>query len=311
METNVIHLGNCVERMQELPEGSVDMCITSPPYFNLRTYKDHEDQIGVEATPQEFVENLCNVFDQVKRVLKPEGVCWVNIGDTYKNKGLLQVPSRFEIEMTNRGWILRNEIIWSKPNPQPTSSKDRFWTNHEKVYMFVKNKKYYFDQPRVPQKEISIKRAFSKNHMDKRKDKGTSDKEGFSLSSENQEAHYVKMRERILAGEIPTRPKFTVWDITQKGYSGAHFAIYPVELLIDPIKSSCPEGGIVLDPFMGSGTTAVASLMHDRQYIGYDINQEYIDIANVRINDFKENGIPKTKPKVEKPVSTDPFGEWR
>ena len=270
--------------MKQLPEGSIDMCVTSPPYYNLRSYTDDFKQLGMEPTPAEYIENLCLIFDEVYRTLKPEGVCWVNIGDTYKNKGLLQIPSRFEIAMSDRGWILRNEIIWSKPNPQPMSARDRFWTNHEKLFMFVKKKKYYFDQPRVPQKEISIKRAFSKNNLAERKDQGKNDKDGFALSSESQDKHYEKMRERIMAGEVPTRPKFTVWDISTRSYKGAHFAVFPPELIIDPIQSSCPVGGIVLDPFMGSGTTAKVALSLDRKYIGYEIQDDYIKISDERIS---------------------------
>jgi len=295
METNIIHLGDNIEGMQKLPSESVDMCITSPPYYNQRDYKKQK-QLGMEGTVSLFVENLCNVFDEVKRVLKKEGVCWVNIGDTYHNKTLLQVPSRFEIEMSKRGWKLRNEIIWSKPNPQPISSKDRFWTNHEKLFMFVKDtKKYYFDQPRVPQAEISIRRMFSKNNIDKRKDKATTEKEGFALSSQNQDKHYKQMREKsgiqkgfdyeelIKSGKCPTRPKFTVWDISTKGYKGAHFAVYPPDLIKDPIVSSSPPDGIVLDPFMGSGTTAIVALENDRRYLGYELNEDYLNLANERI----------------------------
>mgnify|MGYP001454018119 CR=1 FL=1 len=145
MKINVIHNRECLEGMYALPEKSVDMCVTSPPYFNLRDYKS-EKQIGTEKKAEQYINNLCDIFDGVSRVLKDEGVCWVNIGDTYKNKCLLQIPSRFEIEMTKRGWALRNEIIWSKPNPQPMSSKDRFWTSHEKMFMFVKNPKKYYKQ---------------------------------------------------------------------------------------------------------------------------------------------------------------------
>jgi len=295
METNIIHLGDNIEGMQKLPSESVDMCITSPPYYNQRDYKKQK-QLGMEGTVSLFVENLCNVFDEVKRVLKKEGVCWVNIGDTYHNKVLLQVPSRFEIEMSKRGWKLRNEIIWSKPNPQPTSSKDRFWTNHEKLFMFVKDtKKYYFDQPRVPQAEISIRRMFSNNNIDKRKDRETTEKEGFALSSQNQDKHYKQMREKsgiqkgfdyeelIKSGKCPTRPKFTVWDISTKGYKGAHFAVYPPDLIRDPIVSSSPPDGIVLDPFMGSGTTAIVALESDRRYLGYELNEDYLNLANERI----------------------------
>ena len=297
MEINVIHNCECLEGMSKLPEKTIDMCITSPPYFNLRDYKS-DKQIGTEKKAEQYIENLCNIFDGVKRALKDEGVCWVNIGDTYKNKCLLQIPSRFEIEMVKRGWSLRNEIIWSKPNPQPMSSKDRFWTSHEKLFMFVKNpKKYYFDQPRVPQAEISIRRMFSKNNTEKRKDNLAGDKEGFSLSGTRQDDHYRQMRENmgiekdfdydelVRSGKAPTRPKFTVWDIATKSYRGAHFAVYPEELIEDPILSSCPESGIVLDPFMGSGTTALVSLKNDRNFVGFELNDEYCKLANERIKE--------------------------
>ena len=300
MKINVIHNRECLEGMYALPEKSVDMCVTSPPYFNLRDYKS-EKQIGTEKKAEQYINNLCDIFDGVSRVLKDEGVCWVNIGDTYKNKCLLQIPSRFEIEMTKRGWALRNEIIWSKPNPQPMSSKDRFWTSHEKMFMFVKNpKKYYFEQPRVPQAEISIRRMFSKNNTSKRKDHNAGDKEGFSLSGKRQDDHYKQMRENmgiekdfdydelVRSGKAPTRPKFSVWDIATKSFRGAHFAVYPEELIQDPIISSCPPGGIVLDPFMGSGTTALVSLKNNRNYIGFELNEEYCKLAGERIKTGEE-----------------------
>lgn len=284
IETNIIHNCDCLEGLRSLPDNVIDMCITSPPYYNLRDYK-HSKQLGIEDTREHFINNLVDIFEEVRRVLKPEGSCWVNIGDTYKNKELQQVPSRLEIAMTDKGWILRNEVIWEKPNPQPISAKDRLWTNHEKLFMFVKSKKYYFDQPRVPQAESSIKRAFSKNNLDKRKDKGDNGKAGFSITSQRQDLHYEKLRQEILAGKIPTRPKFTVWRIPGSRFKGGHFAVYPVELLLDPIKSCSPEGGIVLDPFMGSGTTAVAALELNRKYIGFELNEEYVRLANERIQE--------------------------
>jgi DNA modification methylase len=298
MELNVIHNEECLQGLKKLPAKCVDMCITSPPYYNLRDYKTNR-QIGIEESVDSFVNNLCDIFEEIKRVLKDEGVCWVNIGDTYRNKALLQVPSRFEIEMVRRGWHLRNEVIWSKPNPQPISSKDRFWTNHEKLFMFVKNpKNYYFDQPRVPQAEISIRRMFSKNNINKRKDKNTSEKEGFSLSSTRQDDHYSKMRESlniskdfdydelVKSGNVPTRPKFTVWNVSSKNFKGAHFAVYPEELILDPILSSCPEDGTVIDPFMGSGTTAMVALKNSRNFVGFELNSEYREIALERIKNL-------------------------
>jgi len=143
MQTNIIHVGDNITNLKNLDDSSVDLCVTSPPYYNLRDYQN-AGQIGVENTVDDYVENLCKVFDEVYRVLKPTGSCWVNIADTYDKKRLLQVPSRFEIAMSDRKWYLRNEVIWNKPNPQPISSKDRFWSNHEKFFWFVKDVKKVF-----------------------------------------------------------------------------------------------------------------------------------------------------------------------
>ena len=303
LETNIIHVGDNLFHLTNIPDNSVDMCVTSPPYYNLRDYKN-SGQIGAENTVKDFVENLCKVFDEIHRILKPTGSCWVNIGDTYDKKRLLQVPSRFEIAMCDRGWHLRNEIIWSKPNPQPISSKDRFWGNHEKFFWFVKDvKKYYFnrDPILVPQAEISIRRMFSKNNMDKRKDFNASSKEGFAISSSSQDKHYARMREEmgidkefnyeelIKSGKCPTRPEFDTWDIPSVTYKGAHFAVYPPELIEKPILSCCPEQGIVIDPFMGSGTTGEVAKLNNRKYIGLELNTEYAILANERIS--KVGGI--------------------
>ena len=303
LETNIIHVGDNIFHLTNIPDASVDMCVTSPPYYNLRDYKN-SSQIGAENTVSDFVENLCKVFDEVKRILKPTGSCWVNIGDTYDKKRLLQVPSRFEIAMCDRGWHLRNEIIWSKPNPQPISSKDRFWGNHEKFFWFVKDvKKYYFnrDPILVPQAEISIRRMFSKNNMDKRKDFNASSKEGFAISSSSQDKHYARMREEmgidkefnyeelVKSGKCPMRPEFDTWDIPSVTYKGAHFAVYPPELIEKPILSCCPEQGIVIDPFMGSGTTGEVAKLNNRKYIGLELNTEYAILANERIS--KVGGI--------------------
>ena len=303
LETNIIHVGDNLFHLTNIPDNSVDMCVTSPPYYNLRDYKN-SGQIGAENTVKDFVENLCKVFDEIHRILKPTGSCWVNIGDTYDKKRLLQVPSRFEIAMCDRGWHLRNEIIWSKPNPQPISSKDRFWGNHEKFFWFVKDvKKYYFnrDPILVPQAEISIRRMFSKNNMDKRKDFNASSKEGFAISSNSQDKHYARMREEmgidkefnyeelIKSGKCPTRPEFDTWNVPSVTYKGAHFAVYPPELIEKPVLSCCPEQGIVIDPFMGSGTTGEVAKLNNRRYIGLELNTEYAILANERIS--KVGGI--------------------
>jgi DNA modification methylase len=311
MKTNHIYVGDNVETLKTLPDESVDMCITSPPYYNLRDYKN-DDQLGSEPTVTDFVDGLIEVFNEIYRVMKPTGSCWVNIGDTYSDKKLLQVPSRFEIAMSDAGWSLRNEIIWNKPNPQPISSKDRFWSNHEKIFWFVKKTKgYYFDRNpiQVPQVEISVRRMFSNNNLSKRKDAGATEKEGFSLSSGSQDKHYARMRESlniekdfnydelVASGNCPTRPMFSVWDISTTSYKGAHFAVYPPELIERPILSTCPLDGIVIDPFMGSGTTAVVARNNGRKYIGCELNPEYVALSEKRIS---ESVVSNLKDFIEK-----------
>jgi site-specific DNA-methyltransferase (adenine-specific) len=304
-------VGDNVETLKTLPDESVDMCIPSPPYYNLRDY-NNEGQLGSEPTVTDYVNNLIEVFTEIYRVMKPTGSCWVNIADSYSNKKLLQVPSRFEIAMTDSGWSLRNEIIWNKPNPQPISSKDRFWSNHEKIFWFVKKTKgYYFDRNpiQVPQVEISVRRMFSNNNLSKRKDAGATEKEGFSLSSGSQDKHYARMRESlniekdfnydelVASGNCPTRPMFSVWDISTTSYKGAHFAVYPPELIERPILSTCPLDGIVIDPFMGSGTTAVVARNNGRKYIGCELNPEYAALSEKRIS---ESVVSNLKDFIEK-----------
>jgi len=302
---NEIYVGNNVDVLKTFEDESVDMCITSPPYYNLRDYKN-SDQIGAESSVDLFVSNLCKVFDEVHRVLKPTGSCWVNIGDTYNEKKLLQVPSRFEIAMSDCGWYLRNEIIWNKPNPQPISVKDKFWPNHEKIFWFVKKLKgYYFDRVPIlePWGESSLRRMFRSNNLSTRKDTGSTEKEGYSFSSENQDKNYTRMRESlgenkdfnyqqlIDSGKCPSRPMFTVWNISASGgeVKGAHFAVYPPELIKVPILATCPPEGVVLDPFVGSGTTCVVAKDLNRKYIGIDISEEYAKLARDRIPTSLDN----------------------
>jgi site-specific DNA-methyltransferase (adenine-specific) len=210
--------------------------------------------------------------------------------------------------MSDRGWNLRNEIIWNKPNPQPISSKDRFWSNHEKFFWFVKDvKNYYFDRNHilVPQAEISIRRMFSKNNVDKRKDAGASEKEGFAISSVSQDKHYANMREKmgierdfnyeelVASGNCPSRPEFSVWNVASTTYKGAHFAVYPPDLITKPVLSCCPVDGIVVDPFMGSGTTGEVAKANQRNYIGFELNAEYAKLAQQRISPVSGGSLSK------------------
>lgn len=286
MQLNKIYNGNALDVLKTFPDECVDMVITSPPYWALRDY-GAEGQLGLESTFQEYINKLCDIFDEVKRVLKKSGSCWVNLGDAYsgsgkgvggiKSKSLLQIPSRFAIEMCNRGWILRNEIIWHKPNAMPQSVRDRFTVDYEKLFFFVKSKKYYFEQQKEP--------MITTNTNPPRGSKGVLGQKNSGLRKQDQigRADYTGFNKRYLPPKDLMRNKRSVWSINTKPFKEKHFATYPEELIITPIKACCPENGIVLDPFMGSGTTAVVARDLGLKYVGIELNPDYIKIADKRL----------------------------
>lgn len=247
--------GDSLEVLKTIPSKSINMVVTSPPYWALRNY-GVRGQLGLESSFGEYIEKLCNIFDEVNRVLKDDGTLWVNIGDTYGNgskgkgfegkssynqsnmkpmfapeKMLLQIPSRFAIEMTNRGWILRNKIIWHKPNVMPQSIKDRFTVDYEEVFFFVKNKEYYFEQQREPLSPVSIERV---KHGWKSKKANASVMKGKGID-------VLKMGERF-ANPLG-RNKRTVWKIPTSSSRFTHVAMFPQALIEPMIKAGCPGGG--------------------------------------------------------------------
>jgi len=315
--TNKIICGDSLSVLKTLPNESVDCVVTSPPYWALRNYGTNpvtwddgwQGELGSEPDFNLYIEHLCQIFDETKRVLKDSGSCWVNLGDTYggscmglsyaghskgKNsilpddlsylpkvahsrgkfdKSLLLIPFRFAVEMVNRGWTLRNVIIWQKPNCTPSSAKDRFTVDFEYFFFFVKNKKYYFEQQIEPFKESTIKRCKG----------GCNENKGSfyqGLSKEN----FEKIQDKILTGKLKGKNKRAVWNIATSNFKDAHFAVYPPKLIETPIKAGCPEGGIVLDPFMGSGTTGVVAKSLNRNWLGIELNPEYAKMAEERIN---------------------------
>jgi len=302
---NKILNGNCLDVLKTIPDNSIDCCITSPPYWGLRDY-GHDEQIGSETHFKDFVSNLSNVFDEVQRVLKPTGTCFVNLGDTYgtqsggmaggfkepkyghtetrkvkqpninMHKSLCLVPERFAIEMIDRGWTLRNQIIWHKPNQMPSSAKDRFTVDFEKVFFFVKQPTgYYFEQ----QFEDLIG-----NPKDKERQKRTG-----SSNQKYVQVHGNKPSSGGVGYSEFGRNTRTVWSINTIPNSEAHFATYPQTLVERMLKAGCPENGIVLDPFFGSGTTGVYARKVNRNFIGIELNPEYVKIAENRL--FKEIGM--------------------
>ncbi len=275
---NVILEGDSLAVLRALPSESIDCVMTSPPYWGLRDYGVN-DQLGLEPTFQEYITKLCDTFDEIKRVLKEEGTCWVNLGDTYlPGKSLAQIPSRFSIEMINRGWILRNTIIWYKPNCMPSPAKDRFTVDFEYVFFFSKSKKYYFETQYEPHKRGTPQAERDYQRMMKGREEFKGEREGIKKETLAQNS--------FVAGNPLGRNKRTVWRISPKPFPEAHFAVYPEELCETPIRAGCPKGGIVLDPFFGSGTTGLVALKQGKDFIGIELNKEYIQIAEKRLRPY-------------------------
>lgn len=307
--TNKILCGGSHKVLKTIPDESIDCVVTSPPYWALRDY-GVTGQIGLESTIEEYLDKLILIFDEVHRVLKPKGTCWVNFGDTYANKtkgghrnkvqnnifdsltarsfipklktklnipakSLCLIPSRFAVRMIERGWILRNEIIWHKPNAMPQSVSDRFSVDFEKVFFFVKTGKYYFRQQFEPVKNPSeLKRRFS-NPFDHHQYRKSGRKSPKNLEAIKQNQNKILKRGRI---------KRCVWSIGTAASQANHFAVFPPRLIETPILAGCPENGIVLDPFIGSGTTAVVAKKLSRNFIGIELNKNYVKIANHRLS---------------------------
>ncbi len=481
---NAILQGDALIKLKELPEKSINMCMTSPPYWALRDYgtakweggdencnhkkgdgtpesrakstigyaesqghnleswgdycrkcgaKRIDKQVGLEPTFDSYVNDLCDIFDEVNRVLKDDGTCWVNLGDTYygsssysnegragfnskdgntsewkrqfgkgkcltcgkpcgtqfcnrtclnkqgndfrsqnrqlKDKCLTMIPMRFAIEMVNRGWILRNTIIWHKPNAMPSSVKDRFTVDFEYLFFFSKKKKYYFRtqyepmitndvssprgskgvlgslnsgrrvpysvQPRtrefVKYRDLPDIRIFSEHINNVRKQakktideveehfKNQAPHHWFNAESFPSAEDYGKLKRFLLlddrfdnqmtrvyqkSSEKTSSPKGrnkrTVWSICPKPFKEAHFAVYPEKLCETPIRAGCPVGGNVLDPFFGAGTTGLVALKQNKNFIGIELNPEYIEIAKKRLKPFIEQATLNLNNTTEK-----------
>jgi DNA modification methylase len=269
VNTAEILVGDAVTRLRELSEGSVRTCVTSPPYWGLRDY-GNDGQLGLESTPQEFVENLCQVFDGVRRVLADDGTLWVNLGDTYAEKSLTGIPWRFAFAMQDRGWYLRQDIIWAKPNPMPESVTDRCTKSHEYVFLLTKNPTYYFDHEAIKEPAIHAN--------DRRNGKGR-----HTYTGKRAENDGLVQQSFVTVND--TRNKRSVWTVTTKGYKEAHFAVYPTELIEPCVKAGSAVGDTVLDPFSGSGTTGEVALKLGRNYVGCELNPDYAKLSEKRITE--------------------------
>ena len=269
MKTNYTLIGDVREKLKELPDKSIQMCITSPPYYNLRNYENQENQLGLEKTPEEFIKNLVDVFAEVHRVLRDDGTLWLNLGDSYlKNKQLGFIPQKVAIALQDWGWILRQDIIWAKKNCMPEGVKDRFTKNHEYIFLFSKQPKYFFNQVLEPVKQVSIERA--KSQMKHR-----------TISTKGVKYDLSDNPNRVVRAD-GMKNKRSVWNMRTASYKEAHFAVFPPELAETCIKAGSNEKDIVLDCFMGSGTTAMVAQNLFRKWIGVELNPEYEKLIRKR-----------------------------
>lgn len=312
MNINQTYKEPCLDTLAKMSDKSIDCVITSPPYWQLRDY-GYEGQWGLEHTFNEYLEHLWSMMDEIYRVLKPEGTVWINLGDTYSTQGgqnrgkaydgygysqintnvelgtklikpsdlpskcLLLIPHRFAIGCIDRGWIVRNDIIWAKRNGMPESVTDRFSKKHEYFFFMVKSEKYYFDLDAIRDKAQPLNRWGGNKLIAKGKsnwDSGT-----------GQQSY----RDRDMQPNDGMKNPGSVsdfWDIPTKPSSEKHYASYNDSLLTKPVLAGCPDGGIIYDPFMGTGSTAEVALRTNRKFIGSEMSAEYCKIAEKRLRKF-------------------------
>ena len=314
MNEHKVLIGNSFDLIKTLDDKSIDCVMTSPPYWGLRDY-GHPDQLGQEETPEEFINKLVSFFDDVKEKLKDEGTCWINLGDSYSNSGgsgnkpenhkqfgkiinqgtsqkpkrvknlpskcTCMIPERFAWQMIEHGWILRNKIIWHKPNHMPEPVIDRFTKSYEDVFFFVKQGKYNFDLDAVREPHKVGGTRYCKN-------------DGKSIM--HQEGRKNSGIDYIMESNPLGKNPGDVWEINTKPYPGSHFAVFPIELVKKPILSGCPENGWTLDPFGGSGTVAEFCSQNNRNSITFELNEDYKKLIEKRLNlKEDEKGVYKNK----------------
>lgn len=296
-ELEPLLVGDCLGSLRMLSAGSVHTCVTSPPYFGLRDY-GHAGQIGLEETPAQFVAKLVAVFAEVHRVLRDDGTLWLNLGDSWStgakwggatggkaarglhglsgggrakqmhgiaDKQLLGIPWRVAFALQDFGWYLRQEIIWHKPNPMPEPAKDRCVKAHEHIFLLSKSPRYYFDYEAIKEPAVQAGRVRNDRMGGNKYGKGVKHSDGSMFTGSD------------------TRNRRSVWTVPTRPFRDAHFATFPEQLIEPCILAGVPVGGVVLDPFMGAGTTAVVAERLGRHWIGCELNPTYADMALDRI----------------------------
>ena len=309
--TGSLHFGDVMSEIGKLADKSVNCVITSPPYWQLRDY-GYPEQWGLEPTFPEYLEHLWSLMDEIWRVLKDDGTVFINLGDTYStqsgqtrgteygdagdknvmagkelikgklpNKCLLLIPHRFAIGCIDRGWIMRNDIIWAKRNGMPESCQDRFSKKHEYIFFMVKSQKYYFDLDGV-RKVVNLDSVKRKLRGISKQNKYNDD--GNTLSNPREYQGYENIDEIVKSTLGPNPGDVSdFWDIPTSSSKSKHYATYNTQLIDKPIIAGCPEGGVILDPFNGTGTTTLRSEQLNRKWIGIDGSAEYCEIAKHRI----------------------------
>lgn len=325
-EDGNIRLFNCdvLEGLRAMDSESAQCCVTSPPYWGLRDY-GIEGQIGLEKTPEEYIEKMVQVFSEVNRVLKKDGTLWINIGDSYvgggrgggtgdksvkqntnegshflkpspvprgcKPKDLVGIPWMLAFALRADGWYLRQDIIWSKPNPMPESVTDRCTKSHEYIFLFSKSKNYFYDmnailEPCSPNTNMRISQNLAKQIGSERANGGQKTNGNMKAVSRNMDPgkgnKYNSSFDNAVCLPVEKRNKRSVWNVTTKGYSEAHFATFPPKLIEPCILAGSREGDTILDPFWGSGTTGEVTRMHQRKAVGIELSPDYCELSMKR-----------------------------
>ena len=276
---NRILCGEAAEVLRTLPVSTVDCVVTSPPYFRQRDYEGSDRQVGLEKSPAAYAERLVGTLHELRRVMKPSGTLWLVIGDKYDDGELLGMPWRVALAMKDDGWRLRGDCIWHKPNAMPSSTKTRPTVDHEYIFFFTAGRDYYYDADAIREPHVTFgensKMRGGRRHFFQRGGTPEAGKNGGDSNLHNgrwdQAFHPLG------------RNKRTVWSIPLSKFRDAHFAVFPESLVETCIKAGCPAGGLVLDPFCGSGTTAVVAQRLGRDYLGIDCVAEYCEMARQRL----------------------------
>ena len=269
--------------LSQVDDNSIQLTVTSPPYYRLRSYSGCDNEIGWEESVGEYVDRLCNVFKILLKKTAPEGVLFLNLGDSYVEGQLAGVPWRVAIALQDVGWILRSDIIWHKPNAMPSSVKNRPTPDHEYIFMFAKSKHYKYNQDSIREPHVTFsensKMRGGRGHFGKRG--GTPEK---GKNQGNSNLHDARWDQ---AFHPMGRNKRTVWNIPLGKFRGAHFAVFPESLVEICIKAGSDIDDIVCDPFAGSGTTGVVALKLGRRFIGVELFSEYCILAEDRLRSYK------------------------